>query len=173
MIGEAIDRVTLITRGGEIVDAAAAELRFGYDYSRLHDTREIVLDALFHAGPGEAGSLRAVARQSLAFRKRTQPLESPSAGCLFQNPDPSRDRIPEVIPASAGALVDRAGLKGAREGQAMVSTTHANFIVNLGGASAEQIRTLIERCKRAVGERFGVQLREEIVYMGFGDSQSV
>ncbi|MCA1559635.1 MAG: UDP-N-acetylenolpyruvoylglucosamine reductase, partial [Acidobacteria bacterium] len=101
------------------------------------------------------------------FRKRTQPLESSSAGCIFQNPDPARDTVPHGIPASAGALVDRAGLKGAREGHARVSQTHANFIVNEGGAAAAEIRVLIERCKRQVLERFGVELREEIVYLGF------
>jgi UDP-N-acetylmuramate dehydrogenase len=112
-------------------------------------------------------ALRATARESLAFRKRTQPLESASAGCVFQNPDPARETVPDGIPASAGALVDRAGLKGARAGQAMVSTTHANFIVNPGGASASQIRELIERCKRGVRDRFGVELREEVIYLGF------
>ena len=66
-----------------------------------------------------------------------------------------------------GALVDRAGLKGAREGRAVVSPAHANFIVNEGGASARQIRALIRRCQTAVGERFGVALREEIVCLGF------
>ncbi len=63
--------------------------------------------------------------------------------------------------------MDRAGLKGSREGRARVSTTHANFIVNEGGATAGEVRTLIERCKTAVRERFGVELREEIVYLGF------
>jgi UDP-N-acetylmuramate dehydrogenase len=116
---------------------------------------------------GDPAALRAVARESLAFRKRTQPLESASAGCIFQNPDPARERVPPGIPASAGALVDRAGLKGAREGQARVSPTHANFIVNDGAASAAEIRALIERCKRDVLTRFGVSLREEIVYLGF------
>ncbi|MDQ3213138.1 MAG: UDP-N-acetylenolpyruvoylglucosamine reductase, partial [Acidobacteriota bacterium] len=70
-------------------------------------------------------------------------------------------------PPSAGALVDRAGLKGAREGRALVSPTHANFIVNEGGASAADIRALIERCKAEVHARFGVMLREEIVYLGW------
>ena len=74
--------------------------------------------------------------------------------------------MPDGIPASAGALVDRAGLKGAREGRRAVSTTHANFIVNEGGATARDIRALIERCKRDVRDRFGVELREEIVYLG-------
>ena len=166
-IAETLDRVTLATRGGEILDVPAREMGFGYDDSRLHRTREIVVDALFEVGPGEPAELRATARESLAFRKRTQPLESPSAGCIFQNPDPARDLVPEGIPASAGALVDRAGLKGASVGGAMVSTTHANFIVNRGAASAADIRVLIERCKREVRGQFGIELREEIIYLGF------
>ena len=166
LIGDTIERVTLASRSGTIEDVPAAAMEFGYDYSRLHRTGEIVIGAVFRVGAGDPAALRAVARESLAFRKRTQPLESASAGCIFQNPDAARDRIPEGIPASAGALVDRAGLKGARSGQAMVSTTHANFIVNHGGASAREIRALIERCKRGVRDRFGVELREEIVYLG-------
>ncbi|MGH7634398.1 MAG: hypothetical protein ACRENC_11760, partial [Gemmatimonadaceae bacterium] len=109
---------------------------------------------------------RAVARASLAHRKRTQPLDVPSAGCVFQNPDPLRDRVPAGIPASAGALVDRAGLKGMVEGRARVSPAHGNFIVNEGGATAREIRRLIDRCRDEVRARFGVQLREEIVYLG-------
>ena len=74
--------------------------------------------------------------------------------------------VPDGIPWSAGALVDRAGLKGAASGGARVSPTHGNFIVNDGGATAADIRQLIERCKAGVRERFGVELREEIVYLG-------
>jgi UDP-N-acetylmuramate dehydrogenase len=142
-------------------------MEFSYDFSRLHRTREVVVSADLRVSVGEPAALRAVARESLAFRKRTQPLESPSAGCIFQNPDPSRDNVPDGVPLSAGALVDRAGLKGAREGRARVSPTHANFIVNEGGASASEIRTLIGRCKSDVHERFGVALREEVVYLGW------
>ncbi len=167
MIGHLVESVTLATKAGDIAEVPAAEMEFGYDHSRLHRTREIVISADFRVTPGEPTALRAVARESLAFRKRTQPLETPSAGCIFQNPDPARDVVPPGIPASAGALVDRAGLKGAREGQARVSPTHANFIVNEGGATARDIRTLIERCKQQVRERFDVELREEIVYLGF------
>lgn len=166
-IGELVHRVALIDSSGVMSDVAASDMEFGYDYSRIQRTREIVLSADFHAADGDPAALRAIARQSLAFRKQTQPLESASAGCIFQNPDTSRDRVPDGIPASAGALVDRAGLKGSREGRARVSMTHANFIINEGGATAEEVRTLIERCKRAVRERFGVELREEIVYLGF------
>jgi UDP-N-acetylmuramate dehydrogenase len=168
LIGELIATVLLVTPDGTLQDVPADRMEFGYDFSRLHRTREIVVSADFHVSSGEPAALRARARESLAFRKRTQPLESASAGCIFQNPDPSRDRVPDGIPPSAGALVDRAGLKGAREGAARVSTTHANFIVNEGGATAREIRALIDRCKSEVYEKFGVELREEIVCMGEG-----
>ena len=168
LIGELVERVTLVAaRGGATVDVPAAEMEFGYDHSRLLRTREIVIAAVFRVAAGRAEELRAIARESLAFRKHTQPLESASAGCIFQNPDPARDRVPDGIPASAGALVDRAGLKNARGGHARVSTTHANFIVNEGGATAAEIRALIERCKEDVHARFGVGLREEVIFLGF------
>jgi UDP-N-acetylmuramate dehydrogenase len=143
-------------------------MEVGYDFSRLHRTREVVVAADFRVSSGEPAALRAVARESLAFRKHTQPLESASAGCIFQNPDPTRERVPDGIPPSAGALVDRAGLKGARQGGASVSTTHANFIVNDGSATARDIRALIDRCKSEVRTQFGVALREEIVCFGEG-----
>jgi UDP-N-acetylmuramate dehydrogenase len=142
-------------------------MEFGYDRSRLQRTRELVLSADFRSGRGDPAALRAIARESLAYRKRTQPLESASAGCIFQNPDAAVDRVPDGIPASAGALVDRAGLKGSREGAARVSPTHGNFIINEGTASADDIRRLIERCREQVRSRFGVELRDEIVYLGF------
>ena len=168
LIGELIARVSLVGSGGAIQDVLAGGMEFGYDSSRLQHTHEIVVAADFHVCRGDPAALRATARESLGFRKRTQPLESASAGCIFQNPDPARDRVPEGIPASAGALVDRAGLKGVREGAARVSTTHANFIVNEGGATARDIRALVDRCKSEVLARFGVALREEIVYLGEG-----
>jgi UDP-N-acetylmuramate dehydrogenase len=166
LIGEHVTRVRLATRDGREHDAAASAMAFGYDRSRLQDTGEVLLAAEFMIADGEPSVLRATARQSLAFRKRTQPLDTPSAGCVFQNPDPALDRLPEGVPWSAGALVDRAGLKGCRIGGAMVSLTHGNFIVNDGSATAADIRRLIGRCRRVVRDRFGVELREEIVYLG-------
>jgi len=165
-IGDLVAAVRVLAPQGEARTLPASEMEFGYDSSRLQRTREVLLWAEFLVSPGEPAGLRLVARASLAHRKKTQPLETPSAGCIFQNPDRVRDAVPEDIPASAGALVDRAGLKGSRSGAAKVSDTHANFIVNEGGASAADIRALIERCKRDVRERFGVALREEIVYFG-------
>ena len=166
-IGDLVEQVTLLRPDGAVQDVLARAMEFGYDASRLHRTSEVVLTADFRVTPGSTESLRSIAHESLAYRKRTQPLASPSAGCIFQNPDPARDRVPEGIPCSAGALVDRAGLKGARAGGARVSPTHGNFIVNEGGATAADIRELIERCRREVHRQFGVELREEIVYLGF------
>ena len=167
-IGEVIVGVQLVAPDGEIRDVPGAELGFGYDHSRLQESREVLLSATFGVSPGEPQALRATARESLAFRKRTQPLESPSAGCIFQNPEPGRDHVPDGIPWSAGALVDRAGLKGVAVGGARVSPAHGNFIVNEGSATAAEIRQLIARCRETVREKFGVELRKEIVYLGEG-----
>ena len=149
-----------------MIVASQEELGFDYDRSRLQETDEVLLTATFRVTPGEPARLRETARASLAFRKRTQPLETPSAGCVFQNPQPGRDDVPEGIPWSAGALVDRAGMKGRAVGGARVSEAHGNFIVNDGSASARDVRQLIEECRAAVRDRFGVRLREEIVYLG-------
>ena len=166
-IGELVESVRLVRPDGTLLQAPADRMEFAYDYSRLKRTGEVVLWAAFRVTPGgDPAALRAVARESLAFRKRTQPLDSPSAGCIFMNPDPSRDRVPDGIPPSAGALVDRAGLKGVASRGARVSPTHANFIVNDGSASAADIHALIERCRTAVKDQFGVTLRNEIIYLG-------
>lgn len=166
LIGERVVEVRLADRGGMTKDLASSEMRFAYDRSRLQETGEVLLSAVFAVTPGEPAALRAAARESLAYRKKTQPLDTPSAGCIFQNPDPARDPVPAGMPCSAGALVDRAGLKDASIGGARVSPAHGNFIVNEGRATAADIRALIARCRDGVRAAFGVELREEIVYLG-------
>ena len=170
LIGDQVAEVRLVARDGSRADVQAPAMAFGYDRSRLQESGEVLLSAVFRVAVGEPGALRAIARESLAFRKRTQPLDTPSAGCVFQNPERERDVVPDGIPWSAGALVDRAGLKGAAAGGARVSPTHGNFIVNEGAATAHDIKRLIDRCKAAVNDRFGVELREEIVFLGAFDT---
>jgi UDP-N-acetylmuramate dehydrogenase len=168
LIGSMVNSVRVADRTGVTRELPESEMEFGYDRSRLQRTGEVVLSATFGVSTGEPGALREVARQSLAYRKRTQPLETPSAGCIFRNPDALE--VPPGIPASAGALVDRAGLKGTACGGARVSAAHANFIVNEGRATAADIRSLIDLSRSRVREKFGVDLREEIVYLGdFGN----
>ncbi|MGE0863508.1 MAG: UDP-N-acetylmuramate dehydrogenase [Vicinamibacterales bacterium] len=166
-IGDLIDSVRLVKPDGTLLQAPADRMEFDYDYSRLKRTGEIVLWVAFRVTPGgDPAALRLVARESLAFRKQTQPLESPSAGCIFMNPDPARDRLPAGMPPSAGALVDRAGLKGAAVAGARVSPAHANFVINDGTATAADIKQLIEQCRSAVKDKFSVTLRDEIICMG-------
>jgi UDP-N-acetylmuramate dehydrogenase len=166
LLGDLVDHVRLVDLAGTERDVPRSGMEFAYDRSRLQRTREVLLWAVFVVQRGDPAALRAAARASLAYRKRTQPLDTPSAGCIFQNPDPAHDVVPDGIPPSAGALIDRAGMKGADRGGARVSPTHANFIVNEGGATAADIRALIARCRDAVREAFGVDLKEEIVFLG-------
>ncbi|MBM3780575.1 MAG: UDP-N-acetylmuramate dehydrogenase [Acidobacteria bacterium] len=167
-IGDLVESVRLVSRDGALLQVPADRMEFAYDTSRLKRTGEIVVWAAFRVTPGASpDALRATARASLAFRKRTQPLDTPSAGCIFMNPDPVHDRVPDGMPCSAGALVDRAGLKGTAIGGAQVSATHANFIVNTGHATATDVAALVDRCRVAVADQFGVQLHEEIVRLGF------
>jgi UDP-N-acetylmuramate dehydrogenase len=165
-IGDLVAEVSLLTPSGDPIRAAREDLAFAYDTSRLKTTGEILIWAEFEVRAGLPDQLREIARGSLAHRKRTQPLETPSAGCVFQNPDAGCDPLPAGIPASAGALIDRVGLKGARSGGARISPTHANFFVNEGRATALDIRRLIERARRDVRDRFGVELRDEIILIG-------
>jgi UDP-N-acetylmuramate dehydrogenase len=169
-IGDLVASVTLVTPRGDLIPASAAEMEFAYDTSRLKRTREVLAWAEFVVSPGTPDELRKTARRSLAYRKGTQPLSMPSAGCIFQNPDPAHDRLPADVPWSAGALVDRAGLKGFRIGGARISADHANFIVNDGNATARDIRDLVERARSAVREQLGVELRDEVVFIGRHDS---
>jgi len=138
----------------------ASELALAYRHSRLKDgsLRAVVLGAELQLTVDASGTARQRADEYLAYRRRTQPVEA-SAGSIFRNP--SGDY--------AGRLIEAAGLKGAREGQAQVSSLHANFIVNLGGATAAEVRRLIERVRRRVAEQAGVRLELEIVYQGEWD----
>jgi len=166
LLSESIVSVEVATPDGARQTLDGAAMDFGYDRSRLQRTGEVALRVSFRVGPGAADTLRAVARASLAFRKRTQPLALPSAGCVFQNPDTAQVRLPDGVPFSAGALVDLVGLKGASCGAARVSTVHANFVVNEGGATARDVATLVDRMRDAVAARFGAVLEEEIVRLG-------
>jgi UDP-N-acetylmuramate dehydrogenase len=169
LISEHVVSVQVLDPAGQVLDVPAAAMEFGYDRSRIQRSGEIVLAVRFAVTPGAApDDLRAEARASLAFRKRTQPLHQSSAGCIFQNPGPE-DPVPDGVPRSAGALIDRVGLKGAESGGALVSPLHANFIVVAPGSRAADVRALVERCRDAVERTSGVRLAEEIVYLGAWD----
>jgi UDP-N-acetylmuramate dehydrogenase len=166
LISEHVASVEVAGPDGTTRELEASEMEFGYDTSRLQRTGEAALRATFVVREGDPHALREVARQSLAFRKRTQPLALASAGCVFKNPDPATARLPPGVPCSAGALVDLAGMKGKACGGARVSAVHANFVVNEGGATARDVAALVGAMRDAVAARFGVVLEEEIVRLG-------
>jgi UDP-N-acetylmuramate dehydrogenase len=165
-IGDLVRQVEVLSKTGESSVMPASSLGFDYDTSRLQTTGETLVWAEFGVTTAAPEALRAVARKSLHHRKQTQPLALPSAGCLFQNPDPARDPVPPGMPPSAGALIDAAGMKGFRVGGAMISVVHANFVVNDRSARAADIRALAAAARTAVRDRFGVELRDEVVYLG-------
>ncbi len=166
LMSEVVTRACLLSPTGEVRIEPVERLGFAYDVSRLQATGEAMLWVEIRVHEADPTALRTTAKESLTFRKRTQPLALPSAGCIFQNPEDQRDRLPDGVPCSAGALIERVGLKGEKRGGARISPVHANFFVNEGGATAADVVALIDEARRRVQETFGIELREEIVRLG-------
>lgn len=157
-LGEARDlvrAVTVVLPGGEIQRLEADELRFAYRSATLPDGAVVALAELALSDEEVPARLER-RRELLLRRKATQPLDMPSCGSTFTNPPGDY----------AGRLIEAAGLKGARIGGAEISPRHANFFVNTGDATAEDIRQLIVWARRAVFDRFGVLLEPEVKLLG-------
>lgn len=135
-----------------------SQLFFAYRDStfKREPGRAVVWRATFSVDRGDAAEGERLVNEDLAARKAKQPYEFPSVGSVFKNPSANQ---------SAGSLIEAAGLKGRRIGGAEVSTKHANFIVNRGGATAKDVLALIGEIERAVWERTGVRLEKEIVVL--------
>jgi UDP-N-acetylmuramate dehydrogenase len=126
---------------------------FAYDYSNLKNTNDILLSVFFELKSGFYDDLKERAGWIMNYRRETQDCGGHTAGCTFQN-----TRL-----GPAGKLIDECGLKGVKFGGAQISERHANFIINGGAASASDVLHLIQICKDRVKEKFGVELKEEIV----------
>ena len=136
-----------------------ADLHFGYRTSALRDGAlkgALVLAATVQLQRGAGEEARQLMAKLTRERNETQPIKTKNCGSVFKNPAGD----------SAGRLVQAAGLKGARQGAAVVSTLHGNFIVNEGGAKAADVRRLIETVMAQVKARFGVQLEPEVEMVG-------
>jgi UDP-N-acetylmuramate dehydrogenase len=143
---------------------SGADLRLGYRTSALREGAlhgGLVTGAWIELEPGDGAAAKRQMAAWTAERTRTQPIRSKNCGSVFKNPEGD----------SAGRLVEAAGLKGGREGAAEVSPQHANFIVNLGGATAADVDRLVRRVQAEVRERFGVELEPEFERVGRGWSQ--
>ncbi len=154
----AVRSVSLVL-DGRVEEWPGEECGFAYRHSRFkgfEPGRLVLTGAEFALEPAPVGELKAAMEAALERRRATQPLELPNAGCAFKNPEGD----------SAGRLIEACGLKGLRLGGAAISPVHANFVVNEGGARAADILALMGRAREAVRERFGVELREEILVLG-------
>lgn len=175
----------------KVYDAAAAAIkqfnnascRFGYrDSVFKHNSNLVVLSAEFRGSTGDQEEIRKKIREITEIRSKTQDIGAKCAGCVFKNvawrqmaknkeqmvrefPDLVQFQDRETIPA--GYLIDRAGLKGARIGNTEISQAHANYIINEGGATADEVVRLVARVKEQVRLIYGIALEEEIQYVGF------
>jgi len=124
--------------------------------AKINKIDNVILSITFKLKPGDKKELWKIAKEALEYRQKTQPLNFSSAGCIFKNPDFQ----------PAGYLIDQCGLKGEKIGKAMVSPKHANFIVNTGGATCQDVMNVIALCKKKVKEKFDIDLELEIIKMG-------
>ncbi|MFC5703594.1 UDP-N-acetylmuramate dehydrogenase [Cohnella faecalis] len=146
----------IVWEDGSMATLGKEEMAFSYRHSVLQERRGIVTRAVLELAPGDRKEIAAAMASYKDRRLRTQPLQMACAGSVFRNPPNDH----------AARLIEAAGLKGAREGGAEVSLLHANFIVNHGGATAEDVLKLIQRVQGAIADRFGIDLVPEVLLMG-------
>jgi UDP-N-acetylmuramate dehydrogenase len=151
---DCVKGVRIVDPAGHVVDCPASAIRFSYRRALL--PRGIVVGVRVQLTPAPPDRIQAAVKEYLRYRKDTQPLTLPNAGCVFKNPGHD----------AAGRLIEAAGLKGARIGDAQVSDKHANFVVNLGHARAADVIALIKKVGRTVEERTGLTLELELKIVG-------
>jgi len=161
-VADSLQWVETLTYAGEKRRYRADELEFGYRTSRLLYGREIVIRAAFRLTPcaeraETPDGLLARFEAAMAARRAKFPLDLPNFGSAFRSPPPPHP--------PAGKLIDQLGLKGLRIGNAQISPLHGNFIVNLGGATSDDVLALMQRMHDAALQRYGVSLRPEVHYL--------
>jgi UDP-N-acetylmuramate dehydrogenase len=147
--------LTLMTKDGNVVERSRLKLRFSY--RKLNLTRgTFILKGRFQLRKGNKEEILERVKSYSEMRKKAQPLDYPSAGSIFKNPKEG----------PAGRWIEEAGLKGYRMGRAMVSDLHANFILNLGNATADEVIHLMEWMEQRVRETKGISLEREVKVVG-------
>lgn len=141
---------------GEVAHLTAEEMAFSYRHSILQEIDGIVTSAVFQLAAGDRKEIAAAMASYKDRRLKTQPLKQSCAGSVFRNPEGHY----------AAQLIESSGLKGTRIGGAEISTLHANFIVNTGNATAEDVLTLIKHIQEAVNEQHGIRLVPEVLVVG-------
>lgn len=151
---DSVKAVRLVNRRGELLDLPKSEIPFQYRRARL--PKGVVVGVWLQLRQGIRSEIEKVVKDYLHYRKDTQPLTMPSAGCVFKNP--AND--------SAGRLIEETGLKGLSVGDAEVSTKHGNFIVNRGHARAAEVIELVGKVRRTIKKKCGVRLELELKIVG-------
>lgn len=149
-IGTAIQSVQVMDLHGNIFEKVKPELVF--DYRQVNITAKVIIGTTLHLSEGDPEELLKTYKEVWIYKKNTQPLDTHNAGCIFKNPRG----------LSAGALIDRAGLKGTHIGGAVVSEKHANFITTDKGCRSADVLALIEKVRKTVQDQFDVELELEI-----------
>ncbi len=157
-IAEVFDSAEILSEEGERKTVGAEYVHFGYDDTVFHHRRDIVLAATFSFARGDPAALHRILQENLSWRGSKHPWLDwhPSAGSIFK----------KIEGVGAGRLVDQCGLKGRRQGDAQISHMHANIMVNLGHATARDVRALIDLAQRTVEAECGVHLEPEVGFIG-------
>lgn len=152
---DVVEWVSFLMPDGKVKEIPGTDLNVGYRYCReAYDG--VALRALLKSDGKSSHRAIRNAIDKLAKRRRVSQPSEASAGCIFRNPED----------ISAGLLIEQAGLKGSREGGAIISNKHANFILNQGGATADEVISLIQRVRDRVRESNGLVLEPEVTLMG-------
>ena len=149
---DVVETVEVMDPLGNIRYLSRGEMEFSYRHSRLEESGEIVISAIFRLQPAEPDAIKAQMRQLQEKRSASQPLDMPSAGSAFKRP----------VQGYAAALIDQAGLKGFQVGGAAISTKHAGFAVNMGGATAADVQALLQQVSDIVYGQTGIRLEPEV-----------
>ena len=144
-----------VLRGGKIMRVSKENA--GFSYRKSGFAGDIILGAAFRLPAGDRGASMKLRRELLIKRNTAQPVNLPNSGSMFKNPPGNH----------AAKLIEEAGMKGKRIGNAQISEKHANFIVNHGGGTARDVLGLIEAARSAVFERTGIRLELEVKLLGF------
>lgn len=151
---DSVKAIRIALTNGTMMDYPAEAIEFGYRRASLPPG--IVVGVWLQLRSGQRSDIEKVVKDYLRYRRDTQPLTLPSAGCVFKNP----------LNDSAGRVVEAAGLKGVSVGDAVVSTKHANFIVNQGQATAKDVLSLIRKVRTQVARTTGIKLELELKLVG-------
>lgn len=158
-----IEEVTIFdTKTNNISKLAASRLGFQYRCSNLDPSIHVVLSARFRMNLDRPETIEERIRHNEEYRWKTQPLGWPNAGSTFKNPEPER---------GAGFLLDQAGAKSLKEGRAAVSAVHANFVINMGDATSDEVAVLLQRMQDCVYSKFQIRLQPEWKRLGEFSSQ--